>query len=276
MAANLAHPATYIVAKYIPDIQRREPHNIGIILWAGGQVALRFAVADQLPYVNDQAIYARWTDHWRDLAALDAIRLPHRRAVYRRTPRFLQEMMRTQKGNYLLEEGGQVVDPVGMENIEEAADFLFEQLVSRAPRSQRTGAGESFQERCDAILAEAGLQALPDFQTNYLLMATIGEAERQLQFHYAIGMNGHPRALLLRVRVGQEATTFSAAFKFEHAAIQVPSLNRHHCFSLYESPDETPARTESHVDVLEAFSTPVNVAVGDEVHRVLRPLVQGI
>lgn len=33
----------YLVAKYVPDLRRMEPKNIGVVVWSDGVVAARFA-----------------------------------------------------------------------------------------------------------------------------------------------------------------------------------------------------------------------------------------
>ena len=48
----------YLIAKYIPDLQRVEPQNIGVIVWAPGVAAARFAAekADRPGEVDGRSI----------------------------------------------------------------------------------------------------------------------------------------------------------------------------------------------------------------------------
>lgn len=66
--------ARWLIAKYIPDLRRREPINVGVILNVGDSVVMRFAGqrADGTidgrtarAWVGSTANYKRWVDYWR-------------------------------------------------------------------------------------------------------------------------------------------------------------------------------------------------------------------
>jgi hypothetical protein len=117
-----------LIAKYAADLERMEPRNIGVIFWLDGQVRSRFAPVETLNGDADEENFTRWIAYWERLLASGKLQIRNRRAVSIKSPRFLKEFQLTQKGNYLLELGGEIVDAV--KDIDEAADFLFQRLVS--------------------------------------------------------------------------------------------------------------------------------------------------
>lgn len=69
--------ARWLVAKYIPDLRRREPINVGVILSVGDSVAMRFAGQrvdgtidgrTARSWVGSTANYKRWVQYWRHAA----------------------------------------------------------------------------------------------------------------------------------------------------------------------------------------------------------------
>lgn len=73
----MAGTLTYIVAKYIPDLLRHEPRNIGVFVFGENEVAARLVGEDatggldlrRLPdaLFNDDHAYAEWHNYWRKL-----------------------------------------------------------------------------------------------------------------------------------------------------------------------------------------------------------------
>ncbi len=66
--------ARWLIAKYIPDLRRREPINVGVILSLGDSIAMRFAGerADGTidgrtarSWVGSTPNYKRWVEYWR-------------------------------------------------------------------------------------------------------------------------------------------------------------------------------------------------------------------
>ena len=66
----------YLLAKYIPDPLRMEPRNIGVVLWAEGNVAARFVGESDSPDsgsrlprrlgLPDRQVYKKWVQYWRE------------------------------------------------------------------------------------------------------------------------------------------------------------------------------------------------------------------
>lgn len=94
----------WYLAKYTPDLRRREPRNVGVIVFVGGRVLSRFLGEDaQDPekidgrtvrhQVGSTHNYKDWIHFWRVSAAKGPNEIPGRRSA----------------DNYYLERGGQQV-----------------------------------------------------------------------------------------------------------------------------------------------------------------------
>lgn len=121
----------YTIAKYVPDVFRFEPRNIGVIFWAmGGIIDSRFLTPEQAQFVSDKKNYQRWLDYWRRELELPEIRPRRSEPVARTNSEFLAALELTGKDNYILMGCGQVGEEVTPGNIERITDELFQQLVS--------------------------------------------------------------------------------------------------------------------------------------------------
>ena len=67
--------ASWYIAKYVPDLRRREPINIGIILFLGETVLSRFLGENEQGVLNGRRLrgkvrafsnYKAWLSHWRE------------------------------------------------------------------------------------------------------------------------------------------------------------------------------------------------------------------
>jgi hypothetical protein len=217
----------YVLAKYVPDLGRMEPRNIGVIVWSNGRTSTRFVESSE-EFIEDAENYDRWIEYWKRLVSGEKLQVRRRRAVSRKSARFLAELRQTQKGNYLLEEGGLVVDKV--DNINEVADFLFERLVAIGGPA-RIGT-ETLKERCDEIVREANL---PNVAKDETLQIIVDGIAQDLLFHYKVGDPENPSALLLRVPLSKQLHVTSAQYKFQSVAARFAKARR---FTLYDLPDQ--------------------------------------
>ncbi len=258
----------YLVAKYAPDLDRMEPKNIGVIFWADGRVRTRFANPEAVGLQVDDGNYVRWITYWQRLAGEKRIQIEDRRAASVKSRRYMQEFLRAQRGNYILESGGEIADPVN--NIDDAADFLFSRLVSATGRRDARGA-ETFKGTCDLVLKSAGIFERPNFVQNYPVPLKFGEFEKPLHFHYALAsQGGNPHALLLRVHINNENNVTSAAGKFG-SVDKTLVCPKNRCISLYEPPEDDELHHES-IDFLKLWSVPVDVTSASARNTLLQQL----
>lgn len=68
----------YLIAKYVDDIRRNEPVNVGVVVFGDGHVAARFEGEDDQGRLDKRRIrkrvsgrdaYVAWVQHWRRLVA---------------------------------------------------------------------------------------------------------------------------------------------------------------------------------------------------------------
>lgn len=123
----------FLIAKYIPDVFRNEPRNIGVVLWTPDGVVARFLgekpdapgeVDDAgIPeFVNSKHAYKQWVRYWRrELAGATA-----------ESTDCLDSICRTGGGNYLLADGG-VVSDFKPSRMPDLLDRLFNQMVGPDP-----------------------------------------------------------------------------------------------------------------------------------------------
>jgi hypothetical protein len=131
----------FLVAKYVPDVFRNEPRNIGIILWAPEITLARFAGEriDSPGKVDDQDIpsfvaspeaYRQWVRYWRREVTKPVIRpATGGPGVPRTSPACLDALRQTGPGNFLLCDGGTFGDPIPISEIPAVADRLFAECV---------------------------------------------------------------------------------------------------------------------------------------------------
>lgn len=121
----------WLLAKYVRDLRRREPRNVGIILFTGTQVHARFLAEIDPDNVDGRSTkwagstnnYRAWVHYWRT-------------ASPSKSPAEL--VSHTSADNYYLEHGGQVL--AGPErDPEQFLNELYQELVDSvpAPRSAR-------------------------------------------------------------------------------------------------------------------------------------------
>ncbi len=121
----------WLVAKYMSDLRRREPVNVGVILLTGGRPLYRFSGQRDDGTIDGRSIswarsidsYKDWVDYWAHHLDVEG-------------PPDMAELMSTEPdANFYLERGGERV--FGSENTDpsEMLEDLYELLVDRAPRT---------------------------------------------------------------------------------------------------------------------------------------------
>jgi hypothetical protein len=127
-----------LIAKYIPDVFRDEPRNIGVVLWTPDAVAARFLgeKPDAPGEVNDSEIpafvhsphaYKQWVRYWRrgidKLLGGGADRL--------------DSLRRTGPSNYHLADAGVIAEPIPRTELPQAVQKLFESHVAPQPPAEQ-------------------------------------------------------------------------------------------------------------------------------------------
>jgi hypothetical protein len=226
-------PANYYLAKHIPDLHRHEPRNVGVVVWMpGGDVAARFlaekpgepGVVDgrSIPsFVASEGAYRQWIKFWRGYVAADRPEHPLTgAAINRGDMEFMAALSQASRGQFVLEEGGEVIDTYDEESIEVLADSLFaglvEDLATDEPRDP------TLNDVCERLIAETGLNPDHNFKRQYPVTCRVGGTggvEEHYQFSYAY-KNGSLKRLYQQVAIPKrrkaiEKNSRASAWMFE-------------------------------------------------------------
>jgi hypothetical protein len=253
----------YLVAKYTPDALRMEPRNIGIILWAAGRAHARFLTADDAYFIEDKKTYRRWINHWSSFLEEQKVSLPRKPAVKIDHPKFLDALIQTQKDNYLLFEGGFVIETVGRRGLAAATNQLYQQLVIRnapEPASHKEQAAR-LKAECDKALSDSEISTRDDFRSSYRHPFRVRGVDWPLPFNYAI-VNGHLAAAFQRVSVSAPQSINNAAFIYGQL-LDNDALPKERCVALVRvdaaQTSHGPDPRES-IGRLETVATVINLA----------------
>lgn len=113
----------YLLIQLVEDLFRRESRNIGVVVRKQGNVAARFLGESAEQSIDGRKIktmaapevYRQWIEYWRRVLVED--------------PDPFGTIVRSQRGNYVVLEGGNVGD-TGGDPPDDVADFLFRSLVA--------------------------------------------------------------------------------------------------------------------------------------------------
>jgi hypothetical protein len=183
----------WFIAKYMPDLRRREPRNVGIVLFAGDRMLSRFLGEDTCDSgkidgrsirhkVGSSDNYRDWVHFWRTAAAGGPDQIITRRPA----------------DNYYLERGGQQLAG-GAAEPEALLSRLFAQLVADVEEPTEE---ETEERRADPVvqLFESVAITLP-FTQNYVVDLNYDEhvfdyavkTERTTLLFRHVVLNGNPK-----------------------------------------------------------------------------------
>jgi hypothetical protein len=174
---------TWAVAKWVPDPERNEPINIGVMLWADGQVHYRFRAQTDEETVDgrrfglvhgqrpDTDLYKRWFEFWTHAAGRG---------------RGLDHLARRRGGDaFFLEPAGAALAPLAEAEAGAMLDDLYRRLVEDGPAEDQSA--RSFKAQVNDLLGTAGLLGSPNFHRKYSIELT---NHSRRTFPYA-WVNGH-------------------------------------------------------------------------------------
>jgi hypothetical protein len=201
--------AKYLIAKYVPDLMRGEPRNIGVVLWTPSGVRARF-VAERpgksgevdgrsIPaFVASTSAFKQWVEYWQgEVGKASIMPLNGGPAVNSSDAAFLDVLAQSSKGSFVLAEGGLLLDPIRPGDEATALRDLFDALVELNPGDEVRD--PSLERVCDEVIAAASLNKNPHFKHRYPVECAIGKGNKEaFEFSYGYG-NGSPKRLYQRV-----------------------------------------------------------------------------
>jgi hypothetical protein len=170
----------FAILKYVADLRRNEPVNVGVAVWgeAGTALRLRGQAGDRIDGRSarlpkaDLANYRAWFEYWTYL--LD-------------TPGPVRDVPPRRRGdNFFAEPGGELL--FGADTDATAlADDLYRQLVEGGPPDLEAHNEDTFRDVVEDLLREADLLGRPQMHRDYTVRGTTGQ---EWPFPYA-WVNGH-------------------------------------------------------------------------------------
>lgn len=254
----------FVVAKYVSDLRRMEPRNVGVVLWSNGRVASKFLPREDASFVNDLETYDRWRSFWEEKLNDDVLSVPRLAPVQKSDPAFLDAFMRTQDGNYLLFQGGDVLEHVATDKVGDATKFLFDEIV--AVHAEKKPDDQSFdrifQNRSKQVFERLGVWNRPDFHKGddvCSVRCRIHNVWKVVPFHFALG-DGDPRSVYQRVRLDIEQNWQLAVFRFE-ALLKSNKYKKQQCAALIQATSEEMAdqNVKDSLAILKDVATVANL-----------------
>ncbi len=171
----------YLIAKYVDDIRRNEPVNVGVVVFDGGSVRARFEGEDDQGRLDKRRIrklvsgrdaYVAWVRHWRRLlesANEDAL-------------------LRAASRDFYLERGGTVLYDLDNRALDDAVRELYARLV----KPEDPPAPMSLQEKSLRSLRLAGAHLDDDtrFHRDIKVKLEVGTHVFDESFSYGVRNGG--------------------------------------------------------------------------------------
>jgi len=225
----------YILAKHVPDVFRKEPKNIGVIVWSELGVEARFWGVDSHglldkrqipPFVNSANAYEQWVRYWlKEIRKPKAEFIGSGKVVPLESPEFLKAIQTGNSDNFFLQESGVVLESVSKEELPSLAQELFESLVT----TDAIDEGDTtlrINAECEKIIKVTRLNGNAHFEKKKKVFATIKVGDRvkvvrDIEFSYAY-VNGSVKWLGQQVALKRYPSQLakeiqSVCYRFERA-----------------------------------------------------------
>lgn len=244
----------WFVAKHIPDMRRREPLNVGVVVLADGAARARFLGEREDGEIDGRRTrwagradaYKPWVDYWRHQAAEAAAgRLASEELASALDP----------TASYVLESGGRALVQGRARSAEEWAEYLYAILVEE-PEGERL----SVRRLSESVLARAGIAE--SVQEDVMREVVVGDAKRgardRLRFDYAYE-NGAVH-LMQRVSLDHEDyRSWSRVHEVVYSFQSLRELDAQHAIALVKPrPEDRELRRQ--LDVLRSRAHVVSLA----------------
>jgi hypothetical protein len=240
----------FLIAKYVPDLRRMEPRNVGVIVWSEGETRARFSgekvnghVTVSPPshlQIQSKRAYRQWIEYWRAILSKPVLVDNHGKAIDRKDSSFLGLVMGKSKQQYYLVDGGEFLEKVDPTKLDEVADELYADLVAVESESTsnqaRAEASRELLRSCRAAVVESGLKERSDFFDGFHFACEF--KGRTLPVHFDYALHGpYPTALMSRVYLSKFERVYSTAFEFK-AMREVYGIPREKCAALIYPTEE--------------------------------------
>lgn len=220
----MKHALRFMVAKYVPDLHRMEPRNIGVVLWADSGATVARFIGEQpdgslrvpsLVEKQDRHAFREWHTYWRHQLATDGIRRRSGEVVPKTSPDFLEALREKSKEQFRLTDGGTFSETIAEREMDRALGELYDRIVER-PEAQLVRAEKvELSDACKQLFHNSGIAARDDLKHDLQLPRKIHGVTRTFTADFALGPTGHPSAILQRVLLLRDQSIDSNTLMFE-------------------------------------------------------------
>jgi hypothetical protein len=254
----------YLIAKYVDDLTRNEPINVGVIVLDGADVVARFDGEDDARKIDLRRVrnrvtgshsYRAWVDYWRTVLESPERVSRDLRGVSPGDSAVVSHLLEKSGRDFYIEQGGTIVFDVEAKS----ASDLLEELFARLVRQPDPEAPPSLREKSKEALRAAGapLEDRDRFQEHVPVEVEVRGVTVQEEVSYAV-MNGYWNYLQVmpfdpaHARTSRKEASH-CAFLFEHSDVV-----RENGVILYDQTD-LPANQYRFLELLMALAPVVNV-----------------
>ena len=219
MGDNMNRNPEFIIAKYIPDLQRMEPRNIGVIVWTPDELQARFIGEKEgrpgevdgrsVPsFITSLSTYKQWVQFWQNEIRKNEIQTDDGgKIIPISSPDYIDAFVDTSKGNFVLSKAGEVLEKASGEELSRLVDYLFSMIVdlnvSEEPRDL------TLDELCDNLLEKSKLISNPNYKPNLRVQCKVKNATDEFTFNHAY-QNGRLERLYHRVSFPTKRKTITS------------------------------------------------------------------
>lgn len=285
--------ARFLVAKYIRDVHRLEPCNIGVIVWTAGMVSARFlgesrdihaeVVAPRRLRVRDQDAYRQWVHYWREQMSRSSLNINgNGHQVPRESPEFLDALRHKSKRQFVLVDGGFISAEVDASEVDEVVNDLYDTLVDDTPERRVVSEEECvlLKKAINRVFFDSGIGALSGYSAK--LPLTFRVDGKALGFTFDSGVyTNRPHALFQHANLARPMTVNAAAFMFDcvcRAELDSYRLSQQRCFAMVRTTPQTMdlPNASNELTKLRAFATVIDLAEHDVAVDVLKSVANDL
>ena len=264
----------YLLARYVDDLLRNEPKNVGIVVFDGEVAAARFLGEVEpgridlrhVKWMDGRSSYGQWVDYWRTTLDDPGVLSDELRGEPGGSDHVIERLISTSSADFRLELGGEVLVDADDLGVRDSVDKLFERLVGHVAeppppieKQEKRLSWRSLNVRTRSVLERAGVPMdTSRFRAEPVVEYAVGDHKQKTKLSYAV-MNGRLHYL--------QAVPFSA----EHDATErevtrcgfiAEHIDRANLVFAYSGRDVGP-NTRDLVGLLNAIGPAVDVTQED-------------
>lgn len=137
----------YMIFKYVDDLSRNEPRNVGVVVFDGADAVSRFdgEASDGLPdlrrvrhRITASHAYREWVKYWRTTLENPGRIERSLEGLGAGDPRVIESLVGSSGQEFYLEEGGEILMDSEHLSLEALGEDLFRRLVHEPEQHEQT------------------------------------------------------------------------------------------------------------------------------------------